>query len=232
MAHLVADLPSGSVSVMAVDTTTGAQYAYGPTSGMPTGSVAKLLILEAYLLHFQDAGETPDGDLGATLAAMIQESDNDAADSLYAALGSTAGASDMLPRLGLQATTLGPDDQWGLSTTNAADQLRLLQNLSSADSPLSAASQNYALDLMRSVDPEQRWGVGAASDPGTQFANKNGWLNVDDDDDRWLANSLGVITVHGHQVLMAVLTQHNDNLAGGIQLVESVAATAASAVAP
>jgi beta-lactamase class A len=230
MAGLVADLPDGSVSVMAVDMTTGAQYAYGARSGMKAGSAAKLLILEGYLLHDQDAGREPGGGQGSTLATMIRNSDNDAADSLYRALGYTTGAAEMMWRLGLTATFLGPAEQWGLSTTSAADQLVLLHHLVAAGSPLSDASKSYALDLMSDVETDQQWGVGAATDPGTSVANKNGWLSVDDDHQRWLANSLGVITVNGHQVLMAVLTQHNDDFAGGVQLVEAVARTAASAL--
>lgn len=225
MARLVAGRPDGSVSVMAVDTATGAHYSYGASSGMISGSVAKLLIMEGYLLHDQDVGEPPGGDRGGALTSMIENSDNDAADTLYSALGNTAGVSALLRRLGLGATTLGPHDQWGLTATNAADQLSLLQNLTSDHGPLSAQSQAYALNLMVNVEADQRWGVGAAADPGTTFANKNGWLNVDDDEQRWLVNSLGVITVQGHDVLMAVLTQHDDDFASGVRLVESLAGT-------
>ena len=67
---------------------------------------------------------------------------------------------------------------------------------------------------MRNVEPDQRWGVGAAADKGTDFANKNGWLSIDDsngpgetDDGLWAVTSLGVLTVGGDQVLMAVLTE-------------------------
>ena len=38
---------------------------------------------------------------------------------------------------------------------------------------------------MRNVEADQRWGVGVAADPGTDFANKNGWLNIDDDNGLW-----------------------------------------------
>ena len=33
---------------------------------------------------------------------------------------------------------------------------------------------------MRNVEADQRWGVGAAADKGSRFANKNGWLSIDD----------------------------------------------------
>jgi beta-lactamase class A len=161
---------------------------------------------------------------------MIENSDNDAADETYAALGGHSGVTSMLRRLGLTATDLAPADQWGLSTTSAADQLTLLDDLVSPQSSLSSASRAYALGLMSSVESDQRWGVGATADAGTSFANKNGWLDVDDDGGRWAVNSVGVIDVGGHQVLMAVLTQHNDDLAGGTTLVESLSQTVTTAL--
>lgn len=221
---------TGSVSVAFVDTTTGLQESAGATSGMLSGSIAKLLILEGCLLSEQDAGQSPGADQGPTMAAMIEHSDNDAADKLYGALGGAQGAVTAIARLGLTATDPGPGGEWGLTATNSVDQLRLLQNLVSPDGPLSSTSQAYALDLMSNVEADQRWGVGAAADPGTAFANKNGWLNVDDDGGRWLVNSLGVITVHGHQVLMAVLTQHNADFATGVQRAESIATAAVSEI--
>ena len=45
-------------------------------------------------------------------------------------------------------------------------------------------------------------------------------------------NSVGVVTVHGHQVLLAVLTQHGDSFEDGIDRVEQIAKLAAGVVAP
>jgi hypothetical protein len=42
-------------------------------------------------------------------------------------------------------------------------------------------------------------------------------------------NSVGVVTVHGHTVLVAVMTQHDDSYSSGIARVETlVAATVAA----
>jgi hypothetical protein len=85
--------------------------------------------------------------------------------------------------------------------------------------PLHAYGRSLVLEFMRNVEDDQRWGVGVVADPGTTFANKNGWLSVEEDnpdglsdDDRWLVNSVGIVTVHHQQVLMAVLTQHGADL--------------------
>ena len=68
---------------------------------------------------------------------------------------------------------------------------------------------------MRNVESDQRWGVGVTADAGTDFANKNGWLGVDDDNGLWLVNSTGVVTINGQQVLMVVLTQHDSDFQSG-----------------
>ena len=61
-------------------------------------------------------------------------------------------------------------------------------------------------------------------------AVKNGWSGVGTDNGLWAVNSLGVVTVHGHTVLMAVMTQHNSSYASGITRVERLVRAAAAAV--
>lgn len=228
LARVAAGRAADSLSVAALDVTTGTRVTWGAASGMTTASVFKLSLLEGYLLQNQDRGQDPGDGEAAALTAMVENSDNDSADAVYEALGGEAGVTSALHRLGLTSTVLGADDHWGLSTTGAGDQLTLLDDLVSTTSPLSSASRAYALGLASNVEADQRWGVGAAADPGTAFANKNGWLNVDDDGGRWVVSSVGVIQSHGHEVLLAVLTQHDSDLDSGIAFVESVARTVAT----
>jgi hypothetical protein len=47
---------------------------------------------------------------------------------------------------------------WGLTSTTVDDQLRLLADLTSRNSPLSAQSRFYELGLMRHVAADQGWG--------------------------------------------------------------------------
>lgn len=225
VAVLAADRPPGSVSVSVLDTTTGARYDFGQTSGMTGGSTMKLFLLEAELLREQDLGLGPDT-ADALLAPMIENSDNASADAIYSLISGGSGANAALGRLGLEDTVLDPDGEWGLSTTSARDQVTLLGHLVSEDSPLTESSRSYALSLMRDVESDQRWGVGSTADAGTTFANKNGWLAVDADDDRWLVNSDGVVTSHGHVLLICVLTQHNDSFDDGVSLTEQLAQAA------
>jgi hypothetical protein len=108
----------------------------------------------------------------------------------------------------------------------ASDGIAMLRALVS-DGPLDGRSRRFVLHLMRNVEADQRWGVGVVADPGTTFANKNGWLRVDDDngpgendDERWLVNSVGIVRVAGQQLLISVFTEHNPDRDTGIRLVE------------
>ncbi|MBV9592727.1 MAG: serine hydrolase [Actinobacteria bacterium] len=232
IASLTSSLGPSGVSVAALNTVTGASYSYGATGGMNTGSVVKLDILETLLLEHQQAGQPLTDDEDANAMSMIENSDNDAAEALWEDVGSDQAVSRANQTLGpLPNTVPGADDYWGLTITDASDQLLLLRNLVSTDGPLDAASQAYALNLMRNVESDQRWGVGAVADAGTTFANKNGWLAVSDDDNLWLVNSLGIVTVQGQQVLLAIMTQHDSSESAGIATVESIAAAVAPAVA-
>jgi hypothetical protein len=227
---LTASMPAGSYSLAEVNLTTGATYSDGAGSGMDTGSIVKLDILETLLLQHQDLGTSMSADEIATATKMIENSDNDAAETLFEEVGGRDAIARINPRLGVSTNTvLGPTDYWGLTTTDGPDQIALLKNLVTTG-PLTSAAQQFALGLMRNVESDQRWGVGVVADAGTDFANKNGWLAVDDDGDRWLVNSLGVLTVHGQPVLIAVLTQHNSSFDAGIALVEALARAVVPAV--
>lgn len=236
LSRLAAQRPPGGVSVAALNTKTGKQFSYGMTSGMRTGSVAKLFLLEAVLLQHQDAG-TPLSDYELSLATpMIENSDNKAEYSLFLNSGGNETLEDAFPRLGLKHTVPGVSDP-ALTTTDATDGVRLVQNLVRSNAPLNSYSRSLALGLMRNVQSDQRWGVSAVADPGTPVALKNGWLSVDNnngpgenDDGRWLVNSVGVVTVHGQQVLLAAFTQHGPDYASGIKLVESLVKTITPAV--
>ncbi|SDJ00313.1 Beta-lactamase class A [Frankineae bacterium MT45] len=224
---LMASHPGIDVSVAALNLTTGASFRYGSTQGMVEGSVVKLDILLSGLAEDDDGLSSTQG---SNAAAMMENSDNGAADSLFVSIGGNSTLNTANQRFGLTSTNLDPSGQWGLSTTSASDQILLLKQLTNASSVLSSQEKSYALGLMGDVEADQRWGVGAAADKGTTFVNKNGWLNLDDDDGLWLTNSDGIITVNGQKVLLSVLTQHNSNFAAGVSLVEALAKAAAPGV--
>lgn len=226
-----------SVSVAAVDVTSGRHFRYGASRGMVDASVSKLDILEALLLNHQDEHTSLAGEDDLLATAMIEHSDNSAGQTLWNELGYAPSITAANTRLGLRHTVPDPAGYYGLTTSCAVDQVALLENLLSRHGPLTRQSRKYALTLLGNVESDQRWGVGVVADPGTTFANKNGWLSVDNsngegesDDDLWLVDSVGIVTVHGQQVLLSVFTQHGDSYEAGVRLVESLVKTITPAV--
>ena len=222
-----------STSVAALDTVTGVRVTAGAAKGMTTASAAKVELLESLLLKHQQAGSDLTAGELTSVTAMIEHSDNDAADDVFSDIGGRAAVLGFQHDLGLSPTqtVLGGGDLWGLTTTNATQQLILLHNLVDPHGPLDAPSRALALRLMRSVEADQTWGAPVAATSGRP-AVKNGWLAVGTDGGLWAVNSLGVVTVDGHQVLIAVLTQHNESYQGGVQRVETLVRAAAAAVHP
>lgn len=223
----------GTVSVAAVNLATGVRYASGSTHGQWIASAYKLLLVECLLLR--EHGNLSDGER-SDAALAIEQSDNLAGYRLYDDLGGQPGMMEQLRRLGVKHFSPGLYDPT-LSTTSASDLVQALRALVDP-APLSAASRSYVLNLLGQVEADQRWGVGAATTSGDALT-KNGWLSIDDDnpagetdDGLWAVNSMGIVNVHGHKVLMAVMTQHNDDFGDGVSRVERLAKLLAVVVAP
>jgi hypothetical protein len=222
---------AGDFSVAVLDEDTGVTASYNAAETYATASIVKADILAVLLFQAQQQG-TPLTDGEDTAATqMIENSDNDSATTLWDDVGSAAGMSTANAAFGLKATVPGSDDYWGLTTTTVADQLTLMSTLTSAKSPLDAASRKYALGLMRQVEPDQVWGVSAAADAGTTPALKNGWLPVDSDNDLWAVNSIGQISHGGHSYLVAYLSSSQPDEQTGIDQASAVCKAAVAAVA-
>jgi len=162
---------------------------------------------------------------------MIEASDNDAATTLWDDVGSAAGMATANTAFGLRDTVPGADDYWGLTTTTVADQLTVMNVLTSSKSPLGASARTYAADLMHQIEPDQVWGVSAAADAGTTPALKNGWLPVDADNDLWAVNSVGQVSHGGHSYLVAFLSSSQPDEQTGIDQASAVCKAAVAAIA-
>jgi Beta-lactamase enzyme family len=215
----------GHIAVGVVDASTGAEALYDSRRSFHTASIVKADILATLLLRAQQAGTGLTGQQAGLVVPMIEESDDQAATDLWQLVGGAEIASANA-RLGLSHTVAGPPGYWGLTRTTVADQLRLLTDLTSATSPLTAASRDYELGLMEDVTPSQQWGVSAAASPGSVFAVKDGWLP---DPDLWVINSIGIVTRDGQRLLIAVLANDQSSEAAGIAA-DSAAAVAAARV--
>ncbi|MFI1577471.1 serine hydrolase [Embleya sp. NPDC020630] len=228
---LAAAMPAttGSVSVAILDPADGTIAGYREDRAYVAASIVKVDILAALLLRAQHDDRAPTAAERAAAEAMIENSDNDAADTLWSAIGGAAGLRAANALLGLTETE-PTGASWGLTTTTAADQVRLLAAITAADSPLDAGSRAYVADLMTSVEDDQTWGVSVTADPATTPALKNGWLPRDATG-LWVINSIGHITHAGRPLLIAILSDDQPTMDEGVSQVEAVARAAVPAVA-
>ena len=229
---------SGTVLAAVYDVTTGQSWHLGDGPAQAEASVVKLDILET-LLARQDGGSLSEGDQ-AQAESMIEDSDNDAATSLWDEAGGADGIGAYNERAELSRTIPSqcvtcagfPWPGWGLTTTVPQDQLTLLKQLV-VPGPrplLSKAERSYALSLMENVTPDQAWGVSGGVPAGVTVALKNGWLPLNDASTDWQVNSVGWISGAGRDYLVAVLSTGNPTEQYGIDTINGLSSLIWSAM--
>jgi Beta-lactamase enzyme family len=222
----------GTVLAAVYDVATGQTWRLGTGAAQDEASVVKLDILEALLARGGNGGLPA---TQSTLArSMIEDSDNDAATSLWDAAGGATGLTAYNVRAGLTGTVPSPCvtcagfpwPGWGLTSTVPDDQLTLLKQLVvPGTSPLlSLTERAYALSLLENVIPGQAWGVSGGVPAGVQVALKNGWLPLNEGGTDWQINSVGWVCGDGRDYLIAVLSTGSPTEQYGIDTVSGLSA--------
>ena len=223
---------AGVVLAAVYDLRTGQTWHLGQGQPQDEASVVKLDVLETLLAERGRSGTELSAGDQALAEQMIEDSDNDAATSLWYEIGgassirsfnATAGLADTVPSSCVNCPGF-PWPGWGLTTTVPSDQLALLRALVEPNSLLTAAQRGYALSLMENVTPGQRWGVSGGVPAQATVALKNGWLPLTSADNDWQTNSVGWISGSGRDYLMAVLTTGNPTEQYGIDTIDQLAA--------
>jgi len=223
---------TGVVLAAVYDLRTGQTWHLGQGQPQDEASVVKLDVLETLLAERGRSGTGLSASDQALAAQMIEDSDNDAATSLWYEVGgassirsfnATAGLADTVPSSCVNCPGF-PWPGWGLTTTTPGDQLVLLRALVEPNSLLTSAERSYALSLMENVTPDQRWGVTGGVPAQATVALKNGWLPLNSADTDWQINSVGWISGSGRDYLMAVLTTGNPSEQYGIDTIDQLAA--------
>jgi beta-lactamase class A len=223
---------TGSVLAAVYDLRTGQAWSLGAGPPQAEASVVKLDVLET-LLAERGGGNAGLAASDRLLAQqMIEDSDNDAATSLWYEVGGpkqirTFNADAGLTRTSPSSCVVCPGfawPGWGLTTTVPADQITLLRELVEPGPLLTPADRLYALSLMENVIPSQRWGVSGGVPGGVTVALKNGWLPLDSSDTNWQVNSVGWIAGRGRDYLMAVLSTGNPSEQYGITTIDGLSA--------
>jgi Beta-lactamase enzyme family len=221
---------TGTVTAAVYDARTGRSWVFHPGVLEDTASIVKVEIMGTALREAKMAGTALPDDQAALMTPMIEFSDNDAATSLLADVGGPSAVLQFDRLAGLDHTT--PSTQalipgtslpgWGLTTTTAADEVKLVSRFAYPNSVLSDADRVYGLGLMEHVEDGQNWGVsGGVPLAGTTIALKNGWLPLANEG--WQINSIGWIHGHGRDYVLAVLASHNPSEQYGIDTIEAIA---------
>lgn len=210
---------SGSnVSIAVYSKKTGETYSYNTTPGHTyhMASTVKVSVLAGVLLRNNGSLDSQGKDYAE---AMIENSDNDSTtDLIDNYLGGTDGLQNTFNQF--QMTNSHANDAWGMTSTSATDQVKLLNNIFFSSNKLDSEEQNYIKKLMSNVESDQRWGISAGS---SDFALKNGWL-TDDDTGKWIINSIGYINGSGdNDYTIAVYTDGNSTMKSGERLIEKLA---------
>jgi Beta-lactamase enzyme family len=217
---VAAAIPPGPEEVTAAvyDRGSNTTWLLNPGDLQDTASIVKVDILATALWQAQDAGLSalPAGE-DQVAVPMIEQSDNDAATSLFNDVGGAASVATFDQVAGLDATT--PFTNWGLTTTTTADQVKLMEDFAYPNPLLSTASRAYGLSLMENVEPDQAWGVSGGVPPGVQVALKNGWLPLNTADTDWQINSIGWISGAGRDYVLAVMVTGAPSETDGISTI-------------
>ena len=186
-----------------------------------SASIIKVSILTNLLKQHETNNTTLSETEDSLAQQMIEESSNDAATALLTTYEGGFSAPDSLfVDLNMSQSQMNTS-AWGLTTTTASDQVKLLNSLAYGITPvIDADDRSYILNLMANVDPSQNWGVGTGIDSDATVELKNGWLDYNNS---WIVNSIGHITTSDSNYTIAVLTYGNLSEQDGINLIQKLA---------
>jgi beta-lactamase class A len=229
----------GVVVAAVYDLRTGQTWQFGRGQPQDEASVVKLDVLETLLAERGRSGTELSAGDRALAEQMMEDSDNNAATSLWDEVGGASGIRSFNTSDGLADTVPSscvkcpgfPWPGWGLTTTIPGDQLTLLRTLVEPNSLLTSTERGYALSLMENVTPGQRWGVSGGVPAQATVALKNGWLPLTSANNNWQINSVGWIAGSGRDYLIAVLTTGNPTEQYGIDTIDQLAAMVWNAMA-
>jgi hypothetical protein len=169
----------------------------------PSASVIKAMFMVTYLRRVGD--RDLDASDRALLRPMIRRSDNVAATRIRDIVGNAA-----VVRLAEDAgmTRFRIDPVWGLSLITARDQTRFFLGI---EDLLPERHRAYAMRLLRTIVPSQRWGMGEVIPERWRLHFKGGWGSGTGAVD----HQVGLLRRGDHRVAIAVLTVGNPSHAYG-----------------
>lgn len=170
------------VSIAILDRTAQTYLDIGGDQQIEAASVAKLFIA-ADLFHQDARGERPITDDDRTLVtAMLESSDDTAANILWNAVGGESVVTRVAERYGLGATTPPWDGMWWNTETTAHDLVTFYNGILDDTDQLGADRVDQFVDYLRRSTPEgtdgydQRFGLPSALFDEPVVGVKQGWM--------------------------------------------------------
>ncbi len=196
---------NGDMGVEVDDVTHDKTYADNADQVYILASSTKVYLMLADFDRIESAGNTPDDNDQQLLTAMIEHSDNNAAQAIYEQIGYDKGMRAYLAKIGI--TDYVPcSDGWGCAKASPADMVHALTLLQSGKI-LNADDRALALQLMNTIEADQRMGVGVTAPSSATYYMKDGWLNYPDLA-KWNLNTSGII-VDGHETYIISVYSQN-----------------------
>jgi len=181
----------GYLGIVLRDRQTGLIWRAGATDrAIWTSSTIKLAIATSLLDRARTGEVTLDAAARTQIAAMLNVSDNDAADALWNRYGKEALVPRFQQVYGMTGLTFvaGFPRYWGFMKCTAEDLQRLMSYVLDKLQP---ADRDYLVNAMRHVGAIQQWGVWAAG-PAQQPGTKDGWsIESDAGTDHWCTSTVG-----------------------------------------
>jgi hypothetical protein len=188
----------------------------------PSASVIKAMLLVTYLRQTSVRGRPLDAGEKALLSPMIRRSDNIAATRVRDIVGNPAIVR-LAQRAGMTRFVIHP--HWGLSLITARDQTRFFLDI---ERLLPDRHRAYALRLLRTIVPSQRWGMAQVIPAAWELYFKGGWGSGTGAVD----HQVGLLARGEHRVAIAVLTVGNPSHAYGKATLRGVSRRLLRGLAP
>jgi beta-lactamase class A len=180
-----------------------------------SASVVKAMLLAAELRRLKEVDAQIDPATRDTLRAMVTESDNDAADTIYWRVGDE-GLHEVAAAARMKRFTV--DGYWANALVTAADMARFFSRLRRTTPK---PHRRYARRLLASIAPDQRWGVAEAAGRRWTVRFKGGWRQTGLGS---LVHQAAHLRRGGVEISIAVLTDAQPSQERGIEIVRGVAA--------
>ncbi len=144
-------------------------YAIGGARTTSSASVVKAMLMVAYLNRGEVRHRRLTGAERALLGPMIRRSANANATRVRDIVGN--GALELIARrVGMHDFATAPT--WGATQISARDQTKLFLGI---DRLIARRHRAFAMRLLASIAPDQRWGIARARPPGWSLFFKSGW---------------------------------------------------------